>query len=299
MLGIGVEHETVAGLRYRPLHPNIGVEVLDLDISRPLSSEAQNDLRKLWELHSLVLIRHQSLSEAEQVSFSKQFGDVVVPPEDETGSREHPEIMRVSNVGPDGKVLPVEHHVQRVANATEKWHSDGSYKAVPSYVSILHALEIPDVGGETSYAGLVAAYEALPEDMKRRIEGKHTVHYYAFTRFLPDGKPMNPLTPEEMQRLPPASHPLVRTHADGRKSLYLSANSGYYVCGMPLGEGIELFKELIEWSTRPDFVYCHRWEVGDVLIWDNRTANHSLQPYDRRKRRVLQRTELAGQEIPV
>jgi alpha-ketoglutarate-dependent taurine dioxygenase len=122
------------------------------------------------------------------------------------------------------------------------------------------------------------------------------VHSYEFTRHFEDRLP--PLTAEEKRRSPPTTHPIVRRHADGRKSLYISGNVAYYVGGMPLGEGMALHKYLLDWVTQPEFVYEHNWAVGDVVLWDNRPTLHRVLPYDPNQRRVLQRTELKGTEIP-
>ena len=161
---------------------------------------------------------------------------------------------------------------------------------------MLHALEVTPAGGETCFANAIAAYEALPEEVRRRLIGKSMVHSYEFTRQFEPGLP--PLTAEERLAMPPAAHPVVRTHADGRKSLYISGNVAYYVCGMPLEEGKRLHAWLLDWVTQDRFVYAHRWSVGDVVLWDNRPTLHRVLPYDPSHRRVLQRTELKGAEIP-
>ena len=161
---------------------------------------------------------------------------------------------------------------------------------------MLHALEVPPEGGETCFADAIAAYDVLPEEVKREVAGKYMVHSYEFTRHYESRLP--PLSDRERVDFPPTTHPLVRRHTDGRKSLYISGNVAYYVGGMPLDDGKRLHKYLLDWVTQPRFVYMHRWTVGDVVLWDNRPTLHRVMHYDPKYRRVLQRTEIKGTEIP-
>lgn len=286
-------------MNIRPLSDNMGVEVVGLDLSQQLDSTTLQALKALWQHHQLLLFRGQTLSEQQQVDFSRNFGDLAIFLEDDKKSSKHPEILRISNVGEDGQKLKADNPVHRYYSMlTALWHTDGSYKPIPSLGSVLHALEIPPEGGETCFANTIAAYEALSPEMKARISGKHMVHNYDVTRLLAPGIP--PLTEPQKRDNAPVTHPVVRTHADGRKGLFISANVAYYVGGMPREEGEKLHAELIAWATQPRFVYCHRWQVGDVLMWDNRGTMHKAGTYDAaRYRRVMQRTEMKGTEIPV
>lgn len=296
------EASEAAGLlqrNIRPLHANMGVEIVGLDLSCPLEASVVRGIKALWQHHQLLLFRGQSLSEQQQVDFSRNFGDLAIFLEDDKKSSRIPEILRISNVGEDGQKLKAENPVHRYYSMlTALWHTDGSYKVVPSLGSVLHALEIPEEGGDTCFANTIAAYEALTPEMKKRLEGKHMVHNYDVTRLLAPGIP--PLTEAQKRDNPPVTHPVVRTHADGRKGLFISANVATTVGGMPREEGEALHKELIVWVTQPRFVYCHRWQVGDVLMWDNRGTMHRAGQYDAAKyRRIMQRTEMKGTESPV
>jgi alpha-ketoglutarate-dependent taurine dioxygenase len=284
--------------RIRPLSDNMGVEVTGLDLSQPLDSTTLRALKALWQHHQLLLFRGQKLSEQQQVDFSRNFGELAIFLEDDKKSSKIPEILRISNVGEDGQKLKADNPVHRYYSMlTALWHTDGSYKPVPSLGSVLHALEIPPEGGDTCFANTIAAYEALSPEMKARIAGKHMVHNYDVTRLLAPGIP--PLTEAQKRDNAPVTHPVVRTHADGRKGLFISANVAYYVGGMPREEGEKLHAELVAWATQPRFVYCHTWRVGDVLMWDNRGTMHKAGTYDAAKyRRVMQRTEMKGTEIP-
>ena len=287
-----------ASLQTRKLHRSIGLEITGLDLARPLSAPTLQQIRELWSQHLVLVFPGQSLTEDQQIAFTRNFGELDVTVEDDKKSSRHPEVLRIANVDEAGQKLDVDHPIQRYfSTLTSLWHTDGSYRAVPSFASMLHALEVTPEGGETCFANAIAAYEALPDDVKRQVEGKHMVHSYEFTRHFEPGLP--PLSADEKNAQPPVTHPIVRRHADGRRSLYISGNVAYYVGGMPFEDGKRLHATLLAWVTRPEFVYAHRWRVGDVVLWDNRPTLHRVLPYDPRHRRVLQRTELKGTEVPM
>ena len=283
----------------RALHPKIGVEVSGLDLAKPIDQPTVTRLKELWERHYVLLFRDQDLTEEQQIAFTRRFGDLAIYTDDDKRSSRNPEIVRIANVDEHGNKLDPNHYIHRYySTRTALWHTDGSYKAIPSLGSTLHAIEVPDEGGETCFANTVAAYEALSPALKARIEGKHLVHCHEFTRLFAPGLP--PMSEAQKRELPPVTHPVVRTHADGRKGLYISANVAYYIGGMPLEDGIKLHGELITWATQPEFVYTHKWRRGDFLMWDNRGTMHRVCAYDPIKyRRVMRRTELMGTEIPV
>jgi alpha-ketoglutarate-dependent taurine dioxygenase len=279
----------------KPLHPSIGVEVIGVDLSKPLSEIVFRQVRELWDGHQLLLFRNQSLTEEQQVAFSRRFGDLAVQTESDKRSSRNPEILRISNVDEKGMI---DRDTQRFfAILTGLWHTDGSYKPVPSHGSILHCLEAADVGGETCFANMIAAYETLPKAMKDRLTNKHMVHSYEFTRQFAPG--IKPLTDAQKAELPPATHPVVRTLHDGRRTLYISANVGYYIGGMALEQGKALHTELLAWATQSRFVYEHKWRPGDLLMWQNPGTMHCIRSYDPQTPRVMQRTEIVGHEVPV
>jgi len=285
-------------IKTRPLGPTLGMEVLGVDLARPQPG-ALDAVKALWARHPVLVFRGQRLSEDEQIAFTRHFGELAVYQEADKRSTRNPEVLRIGNVEEDGSMRRADGPVVRFYQAlTGLWHTDGSYKTVPSYASVLHAIEVPPAGGQTCWANTEAAYRAMPEEMRQRIAGKHMVHNLEFTRWFLDGLP--PRSEEDRRALPPVCHPVVRRHDDGRTSLYISANVAYYVGGMPHEDGKRLHAELLAWATRPEFVYCHDWRVGDVVMWDNRFTLHRVLPFDAANhRRLMQRTELVGSEIPV
>ncbi len=278
-------------------HPVIGAEVRGLDLRLPLEPATVEALKAVWAEHLVLVFPKQDLSEAEQVAFSRNFGELAVHQDKEKISTAVPEILRIANTDEDGNILEVDHELRRYfATLTALWHTDGSYKAVPSLGSILHGREVPPEGGETWFANMFAAYEALPDEVKETIEGRHMVHNHEFNRLICPG--LTPTTDQQKRDLPAATHPLVRTHPDGRRSLYVSENVAFYVGGMGLEEGKAYHAKLMKLAIRDEHVYRHIWAKGDVLMWDNRATLHRVTDYDaRRHRRVMQRTELLGTEI--
>ena len=290
------EHVADHGFSVRELHPALGAEISGLDLSQTLDDETIASIREVWADRLVLVFPEQSLSEEAQVAFTGRFGEMAVHLDEEKRSEQAPEIFRVGNVDPDGAKLDPDHFLPRYFRVlTGLWHTDGSYKAIPSFGSMLHAKEVPPEGGDTCFANMFLAYASLAPEVKARIETLHMVHSHDFTRVLCPNQP--PVTEAQQAALPPVTHPLVRTHARGRRSLFISENVAYYVGGMALEEGKALHRELVSFATRPEFVYQHKWRQGDVVMWDNRPTMHRVTEYDgARYRRNMQRTELLGLE---
>ena len=160
------------------------------------------------------------------------------------------------------------------------------------------AVEVPDAGGETQFANMYAALEQLPPDLRSAVEGKRLIHSYVFSRANNPGR-MDPMSLEDQAQYPPVSHPWVRTHADGRQSLYMGGHASH-VEGMDLKEGRELIEQVLDAATKPDFIYEHQWMDNDLVIWDNRSTLHRLRPYDiASRRRVMRRITVAGNEAVI
>lgn len=281
-----------------PLSSAMGAEVVGLDLSKPVNQVTIDKLKNLLDQYGVICIRGQSLTEAQQLEFSKKWGPLEeFPEEDKTIAAST--VYNVANVSADGKSLPEDDHRVVFQKVNARWHTDSSYRYIPAYASLLYAIEVlPDeaVGGRTGFSNMILAYEALPSELKQTIEPLHMVHSYEFGRRLFPSLP--PLSKHEKEAVPPVSHPLVRLHPDqgGRRSLYITANAGNEVSGMALDEGMELHRKLIEHISNPDFCYFHKWRKGDLVVWDNRSTLHKAEAYDMaRYRRVFRRTTVAGQ----
>lgn len=269
----------------RPLTPYLGVEVSGFTFTDDPDPAVIREIQALADHHLVLLIRDQAVAEGPQVAVSQMLGTVIPPVEPAFTSATNKWILRLGNVGMDGQKLALDDPGTQFTYAPEKWHSDGSYKPVPNYLTMLHALEIPPEGGETWFASMAAAYQALPDKTKAQIAGKQMGHPYPNS-----GKTVKGWKGTELEV---QLHPLVREIPGGQKALFLSPFGGKIV-GMDQPESDELVRELFDFATGGAFTYRHQWRLGDTLIWNNRGLVHSAQPWDRvRHRRLLQRTELA------
>jgi alpha-ketoglutarate-dependent taurine dioxygenase len=266
-------------LNIRNLTDNIGAEVMGIDLALQEPEACARTLREALLEHGVLVIRGQEIDDARQVACSRCFGPLEITTVAEHRDKRFPEIMMVADVGDTSKYL----------SASLFWHTDSSYRPVTAYVSALRAITIAPDGGETWFANTQAGYAALPDSRKRDLDGLEVVHDLQHTRSLIPGLP--PFTPEEAAKVPPAVHPLARVHAGtGKKVIYLGCHAREVV-GMPLESGQALLRELLDWTTQTQFVYRHKWQPGDLVIWDNRGLLHKVTPYDAaRYRRVMHRT---------
>jgi alpha-ketoglutarate-dependent 2,4-dichlorophenoxyacetate dioxygenase len=279
------------GLSVRRLHPHFAAEITGVYL-RDLDDPTFAQLRDAFEEHSVLVFHDQHLTDDEQIAFTRRFG----PLEETTRSiaqnaRVAPQIADLSNVDAEGRTLSADDRRMLYHKGNQLWHSDSSFKPVPAMASLLSAREVPPAGGETEYASLRAAWDALPQALQRRLEGMIAVHSFAYSRGL-----IAPglLLPEQEAALPPVKQQLVRENAaTGRKAVYLGSHASHIV-GMPVDEGRRLLRDLLEHATQPQFVFQHRWRVGDCVMWDNRAVLHRGRPWDAQYRRVMHRTTVAG-----
>ena len=286
------EHVTVT-----PLGKALGAEVGGLDLARPMTPAELDAVRGAIRTHHLVCFRDQHLDSGEQVAFSKQLGPLEVFPEQDKTKGENT-VYNVANVSPEGEHLPVDDHRVVYQKVNARWHTDSSYRYIPSFASIMYAIRVlPDgaKGGETEFSNMLAAYDALPGELKARIEPLHMVHYYEFGRRLFPQLP--PVSHHEREHVPPTCHPLVRIHPDRgyRRSLFFTTNAGNEVSGMTMEDGVALHRRLASHVSRREFCYLHRWRPNDLVLWDNRVLMHRAKGYDMaRYPRVFRRTTVAG-----
>ena len=287
--------EIVARPLITKLNPALGAEITGIDLSLPVSPEQIQEFRDALDTYGVLCFRDQKLSEQQQIAFTEQWGSLEDFPE-ENKTVAASTVYNVANVSAQGEHLPETDHRVIFQKVNALWHTDSSYRYVPAYASLLYGIEVmPDdaVGGRTGFSNMVLAYEALPDDLRARIEPLHMVHSYEHGRRMFASLP--PLSNFEKNAVPPVSHPLVRVHADGRRSLFMTANAGNEISGMPLEEGQALHRQLVEHVSRSEFCYFHKWKKGDLVVWDNRTTLHKAEVYDMaRYRRVFRRTTLAG-----
>lgn len=277
-------------MQIRTLSDVLGAEITGIDLSiLPSAPPIRERIISAFEAYHLVAVRDQKLTPQQQYDFSITFGELEQSIAEYADGSQYPLVNTVSNLDSSGK--PSE---KPYSNYNYYWHSDKAFFKTPSLITMLHAIEIPRSGGDTQFANMIKAYDALPGAMKRRIEGLRVIHSLEYMRKSLGGRPP---TKTELERSPPIAHPLVRIHPPtGKRSLFLGMYCAEIV-GLPSAEGRALLDELQAHATQPQFVYTHKWRVGDLVFWDNRCLLHRAIPnYDMStERRLLNRTCIRGE----
>ena len=279
-------------LQVRPLHPVLGAEVRGVDMRVPPSAETFRALHDAWMQHLVLVLPAQHITDAEHVAFTRSFGELEIFHQKIIRSNRVPEIFRVANVDDDGNLMPPEHPTVKQVSLAQFWHTDSSYRTVPCMGALLHGVEVSRTGGETQFTNMYAVYEALPDSLRRQVQGRRARHNFGHLHTLAE---LKPLTEEETAAMPPVWQPMVRRHpVTGRESLYISPIYNDEVEGMAADQASRLINALTELAGDPRFVYRHRWEPDDVVLWDNRCTMHQVTPHDPRERRVMHHTTIVG-----
>ncbi len=273
-----------------PSGATLGARVVGVDLREPLAELDWKEIEDAFHRYAVLVFPEQFLDDEQQIVFSARFGDLERLISDRLG---RPEIAVISNRRHnDGRVVPEGHKMDLLLKGNTSWHTDSSFKRVPAKASLLSARELPSRGGETEFADMRAAWDALDPALKRRVEGRRAIHDYYYSQGLVGG--LEVLTEEEWAALPPVEHPLLREHpATGRTNLYIGRHARDIV-GMDREEAQTLLAELHDFACRPPRTYLHRWARGDLVLWDNRCVLHRGHEWDRGEPRVMHRTTVAG-----
>ena len=275
-------------LNLKPLTP-FAAEASGIDLARPLAPEQVRAIVAAMDQHAVLVWRDQPLDPDQQIAFAKSFGPLDLGLRKVKGGPhrfKHAELADISNVNADGDVAGRE-HAKIVGNvANQLWHSDSSFQKPRAKYSMLSAVTVPKFGGETEFADLRMAYDALPDWRKKQIEGLVAVHFALHSRYMLGD---TNYTEEQRNSIPPASWPLVQTDPrSGRKILFVGVHA-HEVKGMTVAEGRMLLLDLLEHATQREFVYRHLWQVGDLVMWDNTATVHRGRWFDFAERRELRR----------
>ena len=273
------------------LATNFGAEVIGLDLSENLTEEDFTTVRDLYFERAVVVFRGQTLTPSQQSAFSRRFGDLMVHVLTQFQILGDPEVLLLSNRrDADGNPIGFE-------DAGRYWHSDISYNAEPALGTMLYAVETPPQGGDTLFADMAAAYEALSDKVKQQIDGRFAYHSYTVNYKANEtnaGSRPN-LTDVQLATLENVLHPIVRTHEDtGRKALYVNQGFTYRIDGMSETKSDALLKKLFAHTTEERFIYRHKWRPHDLLCWDNRSVMHHATLYDSKYTRHMHRTTIRG-----
>ena len=276
-----------------PTGGGLGAEIRGVDLRR-LGDNAFAAIQQAWLDNLVLLFRGQQLTDAELVAFSRRFGELDLAPVQESGRRfveGIPELYIVSNVLKNGEPIG------SLGNGEAVWHTDMSYLPDPPMASMLYALETPATGGNTAFVNMYAVYEALPADLKRRIAGLKVKHDGTYNS---GGYVRQGVTPTDDPRTSPGVfHPLVCTHPQtGRRMLYLGRRRNAYIEHFELAESEALLDTLWSCTDRPEFAWHTVWQVGDLVLWDNRCTMHRRDPFDAAARRVMHRTQIKARARP-
>jgi alpha-ketoglutarate-dependent 2,4-dichlorophenoxyacetate dioxygenase len=271
-------------LAVTPLHPRFAARVAGADLSRPVGADLARAIERAMDEYAVCVLPDQELDDERQIAFARLYGPLEVSPPQQNklggigfnARVKHREIFDVSNLDERGTILDERDARAAYRLGNQLWHTDSSFRQKSAAWSMLHARVIPPAGGDTEFADTRAAYDALPDAMKRRLDGLVAEHSIWHSReklggYLP--------TEEERRLRPPARHPLVRRHpGSGRQALYIASHASHII-GMPVDEGAALLAELIAFATQPRFVYRHAWQHGELVIWDNRCTMHRATPF--------------------
>ncbi len=282
-------------IEFRPLSDALGAEAVGVNAADDLSDATVAELNDGWLRYNILLFRDQDLTVEQQMAFARRFGKLLnLAPPAKPFVPEHPELSVFSNIKVDGKDIG-----SRPDRAFgDNWHSDLSFMREPAGGSFFYAKEVPEGGGDdTWYANMTKAYDALPDDMKSRLEGLRWNYSHVTTLQLHNPK-LPPFSDEDKRALPDVSHPFVNTHPEtGERALFVGIldTREASVDGMSKEEGVEFLDEIKAFATQPQFTYAHQWTPGEAILWDNRCTMHrgSIFP-DTNGRRLCYRATIAG-----
>ena len=277
----------------KQLHPHFMGEIGNIDLGQKLDKATVDALTAAIDRHAVLVFHDQLIDDEQQQEFSRNFGDLettVRAYRRDFVARLDVHMADISNLDENNRLLPANDRRRLNALGNRLWHSDSSFKRIPARFSLLSARTIPRWGGETQFADMRAAWDALPDRMKSRVETMICEHTQIFSR----GKiGFTDWAEEEREKMAPVPQAMVRTHpGSGRKSIYLSSHAGR-IRGMEEPEARMLLLDLNEFATQPQFVYTHTWKAGDLVMWDNRCTMHRAREYDETQVRDLHRTTVS------
>lgn len=274
-------------LKVSRLGKTFGAIVEGINLGKDTDPDTMAEVKKLWAEHQLLLFRNQDLNEEQLVAFSGGLGDLEIHLRREYLSPDNPEILMISNMKDGDRAIGI------LSDTEVGWHYDQIYLPKPAVGSLLYSVILPNNGGQTSFADMTAAFAALSDDMKAKLEGKKAIQSYeAFNAqfSVPTSKTQKKMSPDIAQ-------PLVRTHPiTGRKALYICPGMTTQIMGLEPEDSRETLDFLFDWCVRDEFVYTHDWVLGDALLWDNASTMHRREPFDSNEQRLMKRTTILPPE---
>jgi alpha-ketoglutarate-dependent 2,4-dichlorophenoxyacetate dioxygenase len=266
-------------MEIKRLHPLFAAELLGADLRAEVTQDLKALIERAMAEYAVLVVRDQQLDDEQHIRFSRAFGPLELPPNLGVGGKKRRlrrELYDASNMDAEGNLLMLDSARRQYNRANLVFHTDSSFNDLPTKWSLLLAHVLPPEGGETEFVDTRVVYDDLSGEMKARIEGLEAEHYLWYSRGRAGLKEIT----DEMRRLmPPVHHPLVKETANGRKALFIGAHASHIV-GWPVEEGRPLLEELYAFATQPKYVYSHKWQQGDLVIWDNRCTLHRAGSFD-------------------
>lgn len=270
-----------------PYDAALGAEVSNIDLSKPLTDDQFAVVEEAFLKHHVLVFRGQPLTDEQHLAFAKRFGELEGHVNKSTHHKKHAKVQVFSNVTDEGKTTGTHPEL-----GTLVWHTDKSYVAQPSLTTVLRSPAIASKGGDTLFTNTHAAYDDLDDATKQKIDGLKAEHSWKRSR---EKVGERPATADEIAAAPPVQHPIARTHpVTGRKCIYVGSHTSHVV-GMDEDEGVRLLEDLEKHATQAQYIYTHKWQVDDVLMWDNRSTMHCVTPYDAAaEKRAVHRVVVKG-----
>ncbi|SNT36154.1 taurine dioxygenase [Noviherbaspirillum humi] len=277
-------------IRVTPLSPALGAEIAGIDLHQPIDQHTFAELQQAWREHLVLRFRGQPLSDPQLLAVSRQFGELDPPGPNPLGKpflSDFPEINVISNVKVNDQPIG------NLGDGEAAWHGDMTYVDAPPRAALLHALELPEAGGDTYWSNMYLAHEALPAELKRAIAGRSAIHDATYNSAGIMRKGMKEVT--DPREAPGARHPLVIRHPDtGRAALFLGRRRNSYIIGLPLSDSDALLDAIWAHATKPEFTFKQQWRQHDLILWDNRCTLHRRDAFDPDARRIMHRTQIKG-----
>jgi len=274
-----------ADIQIKPVSPALGSQVSGVDLSQPLGDATFRRIEQAWFDGLILLFRGQQLDETQQARFCERFGTLAGVLNQHTGRGNHPSVMYVSNIRENGQLIGA------LPDGEMYFHSDQCYVEQPAMATMLYAMEIPSVGGDTLFANMYKAYDTLPQELKKKLDGLKAENVYDYEA---SGTTRGSKIRDGVKHY---SHPVFRTHpVTQRKALYVNRLMTDHIVGLAAQESDEILGFLFDHAEKPEFVYEHKWQVGDLILWDNRCTLHARSDFDASERRKLRRITVLGEK---
>ncbi|MGB0632109.1 MAG: TauD/TfdA dioxygenase family protein [Alphaproteobacteria bacterium] len=284
-------------LNITPITPDFAAEASGIDLRRPIDADTATDIEAAMDRYAVLVWRGQPLDDDQHMAFTSWFGPLdmgLLNVTKKPNRFRHDGFVDIANVGIDGEIMSRDHGSVTSSMANQFWHTDSSFMQTVAKYSLLSARVVPDTGGDTEFADMRAAYDALPDDLKDMVADLIGEHHPLYSRMLLG----NAYSDEQMSRIPPAHWPLVRTHPGSGRAYLFTPIHVHKIADMSVPGARMLVHELIEHATQPQFVYRHRWQAGDLVMWDNRCTLHRGRRFDYTQRRDLRRTTTMEDPAP-